>query len=184
MVARGGSAAGDPSPATPIPWLTRGRGDLGARRQTTVRKERLLDHPGTPAKVAPGPGWGGRGKTWGHPCDLGAASNPRPAALPASPRGVRGGGAKQVRPEGRARFLTLSQDDSGSAGADGKVTEFISWRQPVPRDGQEMPDKAKGRQNPGLTRCGVRLNPGVGPGEEGPRDSPRSPQPCSSGAEQ
>lgn len=31
----------------------------------------------------------------------------------------------------------------------------------MPRDGQEMPDKAKGRQNPGLTRCGVRLNPGI-----------------------
>lgn len=132
-VARPGSAAGDPSPATPIPWLTRGRGDLGARRQTTVGKERLLDHPGTPAKAAPGPGRGGRHgdtrvtselpRTQGPP-----ACRPRLEGSEEEGGSLRGGraagageqGAKRVRPEGRARFLTLSQGDSGSAGADGR----------------------------------------------------------------
>lgn len=50
--------------------------------------------------------------------------------------------------------------NSGSAGTDGKVTGFISWRQLVPPDGQEMPHKAKRQQKPGLSRRGARLTPG------------------------
>lgn len=103
--------------------------------------------------------------------------------------GRTGSKAHAARPQGRICEMTQSPDKRletkaaafffsltviqgsrlrGSAGTEGKVTEFISWRQLVPTDGQEMPNKAKRRQNPGLAGCGVRLNPGEDPGEEGP----------------
>lgn len=54
---------------------------------------------------------------------------------------------KRLETKAAAFFFSLTVIQGsrlrGSAGTEGKVTEFISWRQLVPTDGQEMPNTAK-----------------------------------------
>lgn len=133
------------------------------KKEDRVQKEAV----GPAARLRPGrrlaPGVVGAGRS--PPSCPGAQGRGRPPSLlPAllgtdeeggGPLGGVGGGGLAARGRRHDRRLETNAPNSGSAGTDGKVTEFISWRQLVPTDGQAMPHKAKRQEKPGRSRGGA-----------------------------